>query len=266
MRQILTSFALAVVGLGFVGQLVAVEEFFSPGLKASGFDGAVVLLDGESQTWYSSEQTWLDTPAIPASTFKVFSSLVALELGLVESLDQVMELADYRSSREEINRPLRFDDAFRLSALPHYQQLVRVVGARRMQEALDATGYGNRSIDGGIDQFWIAGGLRITPREQLLFLQRLTQDALPFRAEVMHKVRSIMAREEFGGDLHAKTGWATSSEGWHTGWSIGWLERGTQGPLFFAVLLRTQEPGESFLNIRLDLALRALAEQTGRKI
>ena len=61
MRQILTSFALAVVGLGFVGQLVAAEELFSPGLNASGFDGAVVLLDGESQTWYSSEQTWLDS-------------------------------------------------------------------------------------------------------------------------------------------------------------------------------------------------------------
>lgn len=264
MRQILTSYLLAVFGLGFANQLVAAEKLQSPGLDASGFEGAVVLLDGETQTWHASGEAWLDTSAIPASTFKVFSSLVALELGLVDSLDQVMELADYRSSREEINRPLRFDEAFRLSALPHYQQLVRVVGAQRMQAALNRVGYGNRSIGGGIDQFWISGELRITPREQLLFLQRLTQDSLPFRADVMQKVRTIMAREEFDGDLHGKTGWATSADGEHTGWSIGWLERAESEPLFFAVLLRTRSPGESFLDIRLDLAAQALAAHTGR--
>ena len=266
MRQILTSLLLLVIGSAPAGLASGAEKLVSPRLEASGFDGAVVFFDGETQAWHASDASWLDATAIPASTFKVFSSLVALELGLVGSLDQLMILAEYHSSREAINRPLRFDEAFRLSALPHYKQLVRVIGEQRMQAALDATGYGNRSVGGGIDQFWITGDLRISPREQLAFLQRLTQDDLPFRSEVMRDVRFIMRREEFDGGLRAKTGWATSAEGEHTGWSVGWLEREEQAPLYFAVLLQTREPGETFLDIRLDLALQALAEYTGRQI
>lgn len=227
---------------------------------ASGFSGGVFLLDGETGDVFATNEQWLVRDAIPASTFKVFSSLAALESGVVASTDQIIRLPHYTSTREEINRDLDFASAFALSALPHYQHLVREIGAERMQSYLDIAGYGNRSIGGGVDQFWISGDLRITPREQLEFLQRLYRADLPFRQEVIAQVKQIMQRVEYGGRVYGKTGWATAADGLHTGWSVGWLEREAKEPLYFATLLQTMTPGDSFLNARLELSLAALAE------
>ena len=227
---------------------------------ASGFSGGVFLLDGETGDVFATNEQWLVRDAIPASTFKVFSSLAALESGVVASTDQIIRLPHYTSTREEINRDLDFASAFALSALPHYQHLVRKIGAERMQSYLDIAGYGNRSIGGGVDQFWISGDLRITPLEQLEFLQRLYRADLPFRQEVIAQVKQIMQRVEYGGRVYGKTGWATAADGLHTGWSVGWLEREAKEPFYFATLLQTMTPGDSFLNARLELSLAALAE------
>ena len=235
-----------------------------PRLQARGFEGVTVLYDGETEQWHSTSPTWFERQAIPASTFKVMSSLAALESGVVTSLDQRIALAQYTSSREEINRELDFASAFKLSALPHYQQLVRRIGSARMQRYLDVVGYGNRDMGGGHDQFWIAGDLKISPRQQIEFLRRLVADDLPLRTVVMAQVRQIMRRDELGGRLRAKTGWATSVEGLHTGWSIGWLEREDAEPLFFATLLQTDALGDSFLDIRLGLSLDAVTQYNQR--
>jgi len=227
---------------------------------ASGFAGGVFLLDGESGDVFATNEQWLVRAVIPASTFKVFSSLAALESGVVASTDQIIRLPRYTSTREEINRDLDFANAFALSALPHYQHLVREIGGLRMQSYLDNAGYGNRSMGGGVDQFWISGDLRITPLEQLEFLQRLYRFDLPFRQEVMAQVKQIMQRDEYDGRVYGKTGWATAAEGLHTGWSVGWLEREAKEPLYFATLLQTTTPGDGFLTARLALSLEALAQ------
>jgi len=227
---------------------------------ASGFAGGVFLLDGETGDVYATNEQWLVREAIPASTFKVFSSLASLESGVVASTDQIIRLPHYTSTREEINRDLDFASAFALSALPHYQHLVREIGAVRMQSYLDNVGYGNRSMGGGVDQFWISGDLRITPLEQLQFLRRLYRSDLPFGQEVMAQVKQIMQRDEYGGRVYGKTGWATAAEGLHTGWSVGWLEREPKEPLYFATLLQTMTPGDGFLTARLALSLEALAQ------
>jgi hypothetical protein len=41
---------------------------------------------------------------------------------------------------------------------------------------------------------------------------------------------------------------------------VGWLEREAKEPIYFATLLQTMTPGDSFLSARLELSLAALAE------
>ena len=247
----------------FISKLASADDVTtldSARLESSGFDGVVVLYDAATQRWMTTSMEWMDRAAIPASTFKVMSSLAALETGVVETLDQRITLEQYTSSRDEINRELDFAAAFKLSALPHYQHLVRRIGSARMQRYLDAVGYGNRDMGGGVDQFWISGDLAISPTQQIEFLRSLVEGSLPFRAQTMAQVRSMMRRNELNGSLHAKTGWATSSEGLHTGWSIGWVQRVAEEPLYFATLLQTDEPGDSFLDVRLGLALDTIEQ------
>ena len=98
--------SLSVIVSCFVAQQV--RPLDDSARLASGFEGGVFLLDGESGEFFATSEQWLVRAAIPASTFKVFSSLAALESGVVASTEQVIRLPTYSSTREEINRDLDF--------------------------------------------------------------------------------------------------------------------------------------------------------------
>lgn len=225
-----------------------------------GFSGTILVLDQIGNTLYTANAALVDQRFIPASTFKVFSTLVALQTGVVANREAIIAWDGIERGRPEINRDLDLQTAFQLSAVPHFQHMVRTIGAERMQHFLSAVNYGNRNMSGGIDQFWLTGELRISPREQIDFLAKLYSGDLPFRPEVMQEVREIMRSESAEGfTIFSKTGWATLSASDHTGWWIGWVERSDK-PFFFATVLQTATPGEKFGPARLDITRQVLKQ------
>lgn len=148
--------------------------------------------------------------------------------------------------RTELNRDLDLAEAFRLSALPHFQSLARAAGPDQMTHFVYLFDYGNRDVSGGADRCWVAGGLRIFPREQLEFLIRLYTDDLPLSPTTMATVRRVMRREKWqGGALSAKTGWARLPGGYEVGWWVGWVEKGSD-VFFFASMIEGDRPGADF--------------------
>lgn len=224
----------------------------------SRFSGTTLVLDQVGNTLYTGNPALLDQRFIPASTFKVFSALVALQTGVAANRATIIKWDGIERSRPEIHRDLDLQTAFQLSAVPHFQHLVRTIGAERMQSFLNAVNYGNRNMAGGIDQFWLTGELRISPREQIEFLARLYSGELPFRPEVMQEVREIM-RSESTEDytIFAKTGLATLGESDSTGWWIGWVEK-SGNPYFFATVLQTTDPDATFAPARLNITRQVL--------
>ena len=108
-----------------------------------------------------------------------------------------------------------------------YQDLARRIGEERMQHYVDEVGYGNQDISGGIDRFWLDGGLRITSEQQIDVLRRLYHDELPFSQRAMDIVKDILIKEKTHAYvLRAKTGWAGQ-----TGWLVGYLEQ--NGNVYF---------------------------------
>jgi len=66
--------------------------------------------------------------------------------------------------------------------------------------------------------FWLSGGLRITPIQQIDFLKRLHDNKLPFSQRSMNIVKNIMIAEEMEGYvLRAKTDWSEQDNK-----NIGW--------------------------------------------
>ena len=115
-----------------------------------------------------------------------------------------------------------------------------------MQQFIDEVAYGNRDISGAIDLFWLNGGLRISPREQVDFLVRLYRQELPFSSRTMGIVKEIMLAErteEYS--LRAKTGWAVLAENRNVGWWVGWVET-SESVYVFATALEATAPGPSF--------------------
>lgn len=168
---------------------------------------------------------------IPASTFKVPNTLIALETGVVRSLDDPVFKWDGEVRTldgkpvDAWNRDQTLREAFRNSTIWVYQEIARKVGPERMARLVTALDYGNRTI-GDIDRFWLSGPLRISALQQVAFLGRLRAGTLPVAPRAQALTRQAMVIE--AGDTHTlagKTGWAFDEK---VGWFVGWVEaRGT---------------------------------------
>ncbi len=222
-------------------------------IEATGYTGVILIYDAQQDSFLASNASMVRERLIPASTFKIFSSLVALQTGAISSINAVIEWDGVVRSRSEINRDMDLKSAFRVSAVPHYQHLVRTIGEEQMQYYIDQVEYGNRDLSGGIDLFWLTGGLRISPIEQIRFLTRLYRGELPFLPDVMNAVKEMMVYEvDDNLVIRAKTGWAVTEEVNNTGWWIGWIEK-EERFYAFATVLKTTLPGDNFGDSRLSI-------------
>ncbi len=230
-------------------------------LENTGYRGTILIYDFQEKALLASHPSIVDERFIPASTFKILSAQAALQSGVVASKDTLLKWDGIVRGRKETNRDLDLTTAFRISSVPHFQALVREIGPTRMQGFVDSIPYGNQDISGGIDQFWLTGNLRISPREQIEFLLRLYQNDLPFEQTVMDSVKSMMLSPT-NEQTHysAKTGWAVLPENRNIGWWVGWAER--EGKLlFFATVLDSKTPGNDFGATRIELTKEAIEQR-----
>ncbi|HVZ40823.1 MAG TPA: class D beta-lactamase [Candidatus Kapabacteria bacterium] len=200
------------------------------------------------------------TRFLPASTFKIFNSLVALETGSIADEHTVIRWDSVDRHNPGWNQDMDMQTAFRRSAVWFYQELARRAGERRMKHFIVKEGYGNRNISGGIDRFWLTGRLRISADEQIAFLRRLYLHRLAsFSERTMSIVNSIMLMEDtLGYRLRWKTGWGTQ-EGRQIGWIVGYLEK-DGNVWFFALNFESRDPKVDVPAVRMDILRSALRE------
>lgn len=162
-----------------------------------------------------------DTAFLPASTFKIVNAAIALETGVASSANDRYEWDGVERGNAAWNRDHTLETAMSVSAVPVYQQIARSIGAERMSQWLDRVDFGNADISGGIDQFWLTGGLRTSAREQVDFLSRFVSGQTAFSPRTFEIVSDLTLVEEGPGwALHAKTGWAdVTAIGWWSGWT-----------------------------------------------
>jgi beta-lactamase class D len=181
---------------------------------------------------------------LPASTFKVANSLIALETGVVEDPDKdVFKWDGIKRPIEAWNRDHTMRSAIAASAVPVYQEIARRIGEQRMQKYVDLLDYGNHDIGGGIDQFWLTGSLRIDPMQQVDFLDRLRRGVLPISKRSQELVRDILPVTTVGDSIiRAKSGLLGAERGQPSlGWMVGWAEKGSAQTVF-ALNMDCREP------------------------
>jgi len=197
---------------------------------------------------------------LPASTFKVCNSLIALETGVVGDPDKdVFKWDGVTRSIPGWNRDHTLRSAIAASVVPVYQEIARRIGPERMQKYVDLLDYGNRDIGGGIDQFWLTGKLRIDPVQQIDFLDRLRRGVLPISKRSQDLVRDILPVTKAGDAIiRAKTGLIGAEAGkLPIGWLVGWAEKGETRTIF---ALNMDCPEERHLADRMKVAQQCLAD------
>ena len=221
-----------------------VREDFAKYFNNAGVEGGFVLYDLKHDKYLVHDLARSTRGYIPASTFKLFNALVALETGVIRDENEVLKWDGVRRDVAAWNQDHSLRTGFKVSAVWFYQELARRIGAERMQQYVNLAGYGNRDTSGGLELFWLTGGLRITPAEQIDFLVRLYQNKLPFSQKTMDLVKDIAIFEQGEGYvLRAKTGWAGK-----IGWFVGYVEREARA-YFFALNIEIKKDKDTMARI-----------------
>src|SRR3989440_7670751 len=197
---------------------------------------------------------------LPASTFKIPNSLIALETGVVEDPDKdVFKWDGVKRAIEAWNKDHTLRTAIAASVVPVYQEIARRIGQERMQKYVDLFEYGNRNIGGGIDQFWLTGSLRIDPIQQIDFVDRLRRGVLPVSKRSQELVRDILPVTKVGdATIRAKTGLLGAEQGKPSlGWMVGWVEKGSSATVF-AMNMDCKE--QSHIAARMTVVQQCLAD------
>ena len=195
--------------------------------------------NGQGQFTIYNLKRFTDSAYLPASTFKIVNSLIGLQTGVINNEKMVIPWDGVKRSNEAWNKDLTMEEAFKVSAVPYYQEVARRIGKDTMQHWLDTLGYaakyGKAVIHNDIDSFWLNNNIKITADEQLGLVKRLYFEQLPFQKRAQQLVKKIMLQEDNANyKLSYKTGWGFRENGNSIGWIVGWEEE-NKHPYFFVL-------------------------------
>lgn len=233
------------------------EKLFTDGGVSAG-TGTFVLYDISANQLRIHNAERGSTRFIPASTYKIPNSLIALQTGAVKDLAEILTYGGTKQPFPQWERDMNLRDAFKVSNVPVYQGVARRIGLDRMRQWIGRLDYGNQEVGTAVDQFWLKGPLKVSAIEQTRFLARLAQGQLPVKPEVLAQVKDISTVETTDVYvLHAKTGWCNSTNP-DLGWYVGWIERKDTGNLYaFALNIDMPNP-KSDTQKRIPLARACL--------
>lgn len=263
-----------------------------------GVKGCFVLLDKQRGSMMTNDWFMAQTQKTPASTFKILNSLIALETAVIPDENFTLKWDSIVRQFPHWNRDHDLRSAYKFSVVWYYQELARRVGADTMKFWLDKVSYGNADTTGGVDQFWLSGNLRISPIEQIQFLQKLETEQLPFSKYTISTVKDMMIQERSevnslnskanrkisenpaksssmsssnniensnqGSDyiIRWKTGWG-NQDGKDIGWIVGYMEKGAN-VYYFANCIEAEVgvtiSQENFLSARIEILQTILEE------
>jgi len=223
--------------------------------------GSILIYDLNQNTYYSNDFDWAKKGRIPASTFKIPNSLIALELGIIKDENTLFKWNGDKSYLKIWQQDLTLKQAFHYSCVPCYQDIARKIGDKRMKEYVHKLKFGHMDIHpDNIDDFWLVGKSDINQFEEIDFLKRLYLSQLPIlhRTEQIFKQMFVVKQTE-DYTLRAKTGLAVRDKSYN-GWYVGYLETNDNIYFFATNISPKGKHNITFNNKRKNITIKALKQ------
>jgi beta-lactamase class D len=217
-------------------------------------EGCFALMDnGTGKFTVYNLSRYRDSSYQPASTFKIVNSLIGLQTGKIVNDSMVIKWDGIKHKITEWNKDLTMYEAFRVSAVPYYQEVARRIGKDTMQLWLDSLSYGTKKIIGPVDSFWLNNSLKIKPDEELGLVKKLYFDQLPFFKSYQEVVkRAMLFENNTNYRLGYKTGWSYTEQDHPLGWVVGWIEENNH-PYFFVLNIESADPKFDMWTVRMKM-------------
>jgi beta-lactamase class D len=217
--------------------------------------GTIIIssLDGKIKHLYNKKRA--ETRYLPASTFKIPNTLIALDEGAITNEMEIIKWDGKDKGWEAWNKDQSLKTAFPISCVWFYQELAKRVGNLKYLSHLNQLNYGNKKTGPEVSTFWLEGELTISASEQIDFLIKLYKEELPYKKSHIQILKNIMIVEKNPRyTIFAKTGWAMRIKNQH-GWYVGYVET-NQKVWFFATNLAIGNKSDA--NYRKEMTMEAL--------
>ncbi|MCE3255740.1 MAG: Beta-lactamase AmpS [Rickettsiaceae bacterium] len=160
-----------------------------------------------------------ETRYSPASTFKIPLAVIGYESGILKDENHplwkpqkpITFLQDYWDGEKTPSSWMRY------SIVWYSQILTTKLGMKKFQNYVDEMNYGNRDLSGniglndGLTESWLSSSLKISPSEQIVFIEKLAKNKLPFSKESQMRAKNLLRLFEEsmwsnGWNIYGKTG------------------------------------------------------------
>ncbi|AJQ26615.1 BlaR1 family beta-lactam sensor/signal transducer [Pelosinus fermentans] len=197
------------------------------------YNGTFVLLDMKRDHYQVYNDGYSKKRVSPDSTYKIISSLVGLETGVLTDEETSLRWDGTIYPIQPWNRDQTLTSAISYSVNWYFQRVDSSVGETSIKNNLKEIGYGNYDISGGINDFWIESSLKISSLEQVEMLKKLFTYEMPFSRRNIDIVKKIIKVWELDKvTLYGKTGTGTVNGNNINGWFIGCVENEGENYIF----------------------------------
>ena len=206
-----------------------------------GVNGSVVFYCQESNEYRIFNPALCKMRYSPCSTFKIFSTLMGLDSGVLQSACTKMGYDGTQYKINTWNHDVTLEEAFRASCVWYYEKMIAKLSRNDIQNKLNLLNYGNCDIGAWDDKssnvFWIESTLQISPVEQVNFLHKVFDRKIGFKPEHIALVKSFMRYDDIGDiAFYGKTGTGRNHRTGHLeAWFAGFLETPEQKRCYFAI-------------------------------
>jgi beta-lactamase class D len=209
-------------------------------------------------------------------TFQIPLALMGVEEGILETAEK--PVIDYQKGYadwvEVWKRPHNPTSWMKESVLWYSQAITSQLGMPKIQNYLTKFDYGNQDMSGnpgqddGLAKAWFSSSLKITAKQQLEFLDRLSSHKLPVGVYSMLETKKLLYEDTLpsGWSIYAKngSGFLQDEKGnldqdKQLGWYIGWIGKGDQKYLF-VINIKDKQKFDKSAGWRAEQIMRKILE------
>lgn len=217
-----------------------------------GINGAGVIYNPTENSYqiYNSELAIVRRS--PCSTFKIISSAIAIENGVIDLNDSTKVWSGEKFWNENWNKNINFTEAFQTSCVWYFREVIDDIGKDLMQTELNKLKYGNCDISDwngkqntnndnpALTGFWIESSLKISPKEQVEVLERIFGDMSEYSEKTKKELEEVMLVKDLPNSdtfIYGKTGMGKDKGIVVDSWFTGFADTKENCRIYFSIYL-----------------------------
>ncbi|MDF1612548.1 penicillin-binding transpeptidase domain-containing protein [Stygiobacter electus] len=187
--------------------------------------GTLVLYGQQKEKYFVYNKERAEERFLPASTFKIMNSLIALQLKIIPDENYIFKWDGIKYENKNWNKDHNLNSALKYSVVPIFRNIAKEIGKKNYEKYLDAVSYGNCVVGEDTTGFWLDNSLKISAMEQVIFIKRFYKYQLPFNKEVIDLLKKLLPTQKIKDKLiHYKTGTGRNENNKWILWNVGYCE------------------------------------------